>query len=71
LTGKSSSEVVLMIIIKKICTVVKIYIANVLDLICLPEITDEIRHNDWHRFCSRGIFYFSSLIRRDLAATST
>jgi hypothetical protein len=50
---------------------VKIYIAIVLDSICLPEITDEIRQNDLHRFYSRGIFYFSSLIRCDLAATRT
>ena len=43
----------------------------VVDLISLPEITDEIRHSDLHSFYSRGIFYFSSAIRCDLAATST
>lgn len=34
----------------------KIYIAIVLDLLCLPEMTDEIRHVDLRRFYSREIF---------------
>jgi endonuclease III-like uncharacterized protein len=54
LTGKGSSDVIMMIVIKKNFIIVKIYVAVVLDLICLPEITDEIRHS----FCSRGFFSF-------------